>query len=186
QRRAFRRYCALLADSSQKDLSQVDFRETVNGRPYLSDREDIWFSFSACSSGCLGAWSMSHAVGIDIEDRMQEIEALELAKAYFSKPEATAVATLEEGRAVPTILKYWSLKEAALKSIGEGLPFGLDTFEFRLDPQVSVAKAPGEPSSFTAFAVSAPNSVAALVIRDITYELSLTQQHVGIQSFRGL
>ncbi len=37
-----------------------------------------------------------------------------------------------------TFYQFWSLKEAALKSIGEGLPFGLYAFEFEVDPKINI------------------------------------------------
>jgi len=106
-------------------------------------------------------------VGIDIEDLTQNIEASDLARSFYSEAEATEVSGLEGVESSETFLRYWSLKEAALKTIGEGLPFGLDAFEFKLDPNVSVVKAPGDASQFVAYTVSVPDSVAALIVRKI-------------------
>ncbi len=60
QRRAFRRYCGALALGAQRSLSQIVFRETEKGRPYLPDLPDFRFSFSSCRFGFLGAWSATH------------------------------------------------------------------------------------------------------------------------------
>src|SRR5215212_3919878 len=56
QRRAFRRYCGAVASSSRSELSQIIFDETENGRPWLTSRPDLSFSFSSCSLGSLGGW----------------------------------------------------------------------------------------------------------------------------------
>ena len=61
-----------------------------------------------------------------------------------------------------------ALKEAALKSIGEGLPLGLDTFEFELEPTPRVVRAPpdqGRPERFDAYWVEGTGGCAALAIR---------------------
>src|SRR5436190_7279214 len=168
QRRAFRRYCAFLADDTNQDLSQVQFSETDKGRPFLTDRNNLSFSFSSCSSGCLGAWSSSHAIGVDIEDQRQNIEAIELAQEFFSNAEAVKLEKLETVERVRTFLRYWSLKEAALKSIGEGLPFGMDAFEFQLDPDVRIVRAPTDPARFSAHLVSVPKTTAALVVSEFS------------------
>ena len=66
--------------------------------------------------------------------------------------------------------QFWSLKEAALKSIGEGLPFGLDAFEFELDPNLRVVHAPpdhGGPEQFGAHVIEGTDGCAALVIRSL-------------------
>jgi phosphopantetheinyl transferase len=67
-----------------------------------------------------------------------------------------------------TFCQLWSLKEAALKSIGEGLPFGLDAFEFELAPDLRFVRAPpdyGGPERFNAQIIEKTNICAAVVIQ---------------------
>jgi phosphopantetheinyl transferase len=54
QRRAFRRFCGARVLGSSPPLSQIVFNETGNGRPYLADLPDFWFSFSSCRFGFIG------------------------------------------------------------------------------------------------------------------------------------
>ena len=168
QRRAFRRFCGALALGSSQPLWQIDFEETENGRPYLSDLPDFRFSFSSCRFGFLGAWSSTHGIGVDLEDQTRHLEAVELAHRFFSGAEANAVERVGGLERLRTFFQLWSLKEAALKSIGEGLPFGLDVFEFELDPNVRVVHAPpdhGGPEQFDAHVIEGTDRCAALVIR---------------------
>jgi 4'-phosphopantetheinyl transferase len=172
QRRAFRRFCGATALGWSRPLSRIVFEETEHGRPYLSDLPDLWFSFSSCRFGFLGAWSSTHGVGVDLEDETRNLEALELAHRFFSGAEANAVARVYGLERRRTFFQFWCLKEAALKSIGEGLPFGLDAFEFELDPNLRVVHAPpdhGGPEQFDAHVIEGTdNSYAALVIRSLT------------------
>ena len=168
QRRAFRRFCGATALGSSQPLSEIVFDETENGRPYLSESPDFWFSFSSCRFGLLGAWSSTHAIGVDLEDRMRDLEARQLARQFFSVAEAEAVEEVGGLQRLRTFYRFWSLKEAALKSIGEGLPYGLKAFEFELDPSLRVVHAPpdhGGPERFSAYAIEGTDSCAALVIR---------------------
>ena len=168
QRRAFRRFCGATALGSSQPLSEILFEETENGRPYLSDSPDLWFSFSSCRFGILGAWSSTHGIGVDVEDLSRELEAAELARQFFSVAEAEAVEGMGGVERLQTFCRFWSLKEAALKSIGEGLPFGLDAFEFELTPNLRVIHAPpdqGGPEQFDAHVIEGTDSCAALVIR---------------------
>lgn len=168
QRRAFRRFCAATALGSSKPLSRFDFEETESGWPSLPASRVTWFSFSSCQSGFLGAWSSKHAIGVDLEDRTRDLEALELARRYFADAEAQAVECAGGPTRLHTFLQFWSLKEAALKSIGKGLPYGLDTFEFALTPRLRVVNAPtehGGPARFDAHMIDGTGGCAALVIR---------------------
>ena len=171
QRRAFRRFCGALALGSSQPLSQIDFEETENGRPYLSGLPDFWFSFSSCRFGFLGAWSSTHGIGVDLEDQTKDLEATELARQFFSGAEASAVEGADGLERLRTFFQFWSLKEAALKSIGEGLPFGLDVFEFELDPILRVVHAPpghGGRGQYNAHMIEGTGGCAALVIREFT------------------
>ena len=171
QRRAFRRFCGAAVLGSLRLLSQIVFEETENGRPYLSDLPDFWFSFSSCRFGFLGAWSSTHGVGVDVEDQTRNLEAVELAHRFFSGAEANAVERVDDLERLRTFFQFWCLKEAALKSIGEGLPFGLDAFEFELDPNLRVVHAPpdhGGPEQFDAHVIKGIDSCcAALVTRSL-------------------
>jgi 4'-phosphopantetheinyl transferase len=172
QRRAFRRFCGALALGSSQPLSQIDFEETENGRPNLCDLPDFWFGFSSCRFGFVGAWSSTHAIGVDLEDQTKDLEATKLARQFFTGAEANAVEEADGLERLRTFFQFWSLKEAALKSIGEGLPFGLDAFEFELDPDLRVVHAPpehGGPGQFNAHVIEGTDNCAALVIRNLTY-----------------
>lgn len=167
QRRAFRRYCGALALGSTSSLSEILFEETENGRPYLRDRPDLWFSFSSCQLGFIGAWSATRGVGVDVEDQPREQEVTGLAQMYFTESEAQTVR--QEGPArLRTFLQLWSLKEAALKSIGQGLPFGLNMFEFDLKRRLRIVDAPGNyggAARFSAHLFDPADASAALVLR---------------------
>ena len=107
QRRAFRRFCGAIALGWSQPLSQIVFEETEKGRPYLSDLTDIWFSFSSCCFGILGAWSSAPGVGVDIEDQTRNLEALELANRFFSGAEANAVERLNGLERLRTFFQFW-------------------------------------------------------------------------------
>ena len=63
--------------------------------------------------------------------------------------------------------KFWCLKEAALRSIGEGLPFGLDAFEFELIHSLRVAHAPPDYGGPGHSMIEGTDGCAALVIRSL-------------------
>ena len=172
QRRAFRRFCGVTALESSRHLLNFDFKETEKGRPYLSNAPDLWFSFSSNRFGFLGAWSSTRGVGVDLEDPTRNLEAAELAHRYFSGAEANEVEGVCGPERLKTFFRYWTLKEAALKSIGEGLPFGLDAFEFELHPNLRVVQAPpdhGGPEQFDAHVLKGTGGSAALVTRNLAY-----------------
>jgi 4'-phosphopantetheinyl transferase len=106
-------------------------------------------------------------LGVDVEDQVLEQEVADLAQAYFTESEARTVRDAGPTR-LRTFRQLWSLKEAALKSIGEGLPFGLDAFEFELDESPRVVGAPrdhGGPRRFSAHLFDQADVGAALVLR---------------------
>jgi 4'-phosphopantetheinyl transferase len=171
QRRAFRRFCGATVLGTSQPLSQIVFSETENGRPYLCDLPDYWFSFSSCRFGFIGAWSSTHAIGVDLEDQTKDMETTELARQFFSTTEANVIEAASGQDRSRTFFQFWSLKEAALKSIGEGLPFGLDAFEFELGPDLRFVRVPrghGGVKQFDAHILEGSDSCAALIIRSLT------------------
>lgn len=168
QRRAFRRFCAKHASGSSALLSEIVIDETIKGRPFLPEARDIWLSFSSCEAGFLGAWSSTHAVGVDLETIKPLDDISEMAQRYFSSAEAKAVTQVDGRERLERFFRFWTLKEAALKSIGEGLPFGLHAFRFELGPKLRVVDVPtGHPplKDDDVHIVEAPDICAAVVLR---------------------
>lgn len=169
QRRAFRRFCGAIALGIARPLSQVDFTATKKGRPYLSELPRTWFSFSSCDHGYLAAWSSSSAVGVDIEYSEQSVSPVEMANYHFAPNESDAVRKAADRERRKLFLRLWTLKEAGLKSIGEGVSYGLDAFQFETTPGVRVSFAPkqyGGPINFNARLMKIAGCCAALVIRN--------------------
>jgi 4'-phosphopantetheinyl transferase len=169
QRRAFRRFCGAIALGDARPLSQVGFATTREGRPYLSELPRAWFSFSSCRLGYLAAWSYSSAVGVDIESVDQAVSPVEMASYHFAPNESDAVCMAEVNERKRLFLRLWTLKEAGLKSIGEGISYGLDAFRFETTPGVRASFAPakfGGPNNFNARSLEIAGCCAALVIRN--------------------
>lgn len=168
QRRAFRRYCGAKATGSEQPLARIDFSETDKGKPFIAGFPDISFGFSSCKNGFLGSWSTTGFVGVDIESETRQMDYAALAHQYFSTAEATVVGDMQGLKRTRAFYRFWTLKEAALKCIGEGLPLGLDVFEFELSPDLQITNAPakhGGPNQFSASLIEEANNCAALVIR---------------------
>lgn len=167
QRRAFQRYCAATALATEKPLSTLDFIQSQIGKPVLAGDATKSFSFSSCKSGMMAAWSGFGTVGIDVEDRTRNLQPVRLAKMFFSISEARTIEEIEINERKLTFLKFWCLKEAALKSIGKGLPFGLDKFQFSLTRGLQITSAPvefGGPSRFLAGTVDIAPGCASIVL----------------------
>lgn len=168
QRRAFRRFCGALSLGNSQSLSHIEFVEADNGRPCLREAPHRWFSFSSWRGGYLGAWSATHAIGVDIEGQVLNCDATQLARTYFSAEEAGLVQGPDDTPKLQSFFELWTLKEAALKSIGEGLPYGLHAFEFELEPELRMVRAPadhGGPQEFSAHLISRADNCTAIVIR---------------------
>jgi len=72
-------------------------------------------------------------VGFDLERFDRRIE-LELADRYFRPEEVKWLASLPAGERPRGFLRLWTLKEALIKAMGEGLSRELDSFWFEVFP----------------------------------------------------
>ena len=73
-------------------------------------------------------------IGVDVEACDKRVP-LAVARRYFSPREAAALDALAPEARPQRFLRLWTLKEAYLKAVGEGLPGGLDRMTFTLGEQ---------------------------------------------------
>jgi 4'-phosphopantetheinyl transferase len=86
-------------------------------------------------------------LGVDVEAADKRV-SLPVARRYFSPREAAALDALPPEARPHQFLRLWTLKEAYLKAIGEGLPGGLDrmTFTLHTDGEIGFEPEDGSPA----------------------------------------
>ena len=77
-------------------------------------------------------------IGVDVEASDKRVP-LPVARRYFSPREAAALDALAPEARPRRFLRLWTLKEAYLKAVGEGLSGGLDRMTFTLGDDAGIA-----------------------------------------------
>ena len=77
-------------------------------------------------------------IGVDVEASDKRVP-LPVARRYFSPREATALDALAPEARPRRFLRLWTLKEAYLKALGEGLAGGLDRITFTLGDDAGIS-----------------------------------------------
>jgi 4'-phosphopantetheinyl transferase len=72
-------------------------------------------------------------VGIDVEPLDRRTDGLEVASRFFSRTEADALERCDADERQARFIETWTLKEAYVKAIGEGLSCPLASFSFAYD-----------------------------------------------------
>ena len=73
-------------------------------------------------------------IGIDAEHMEPSRPLLELAEHYFAQAELAQLHAIADAARVTAFYRFWTLKEAIIKAIGEGLSLPLKRFAFTLEP----------------------------------------------------
>jgi 4'-phosphopantetheinyl transferase len=116
----------------------LEFVADTYGKPMVSPRSrgrlaELHFNLSHSHGVVVCAVGGGRQVGIDVENRLREVEYLALAERYFAAAEFAHLQTLDGADLQSAFFAIWTLKEAFVKAIGQGLSFPLDSFAFRLD-----------------------------------------------------
>ncbi len=112
------------------------FQYGTHGKPYLE--QEICFNMSHSGGLAVYAFTRNVQVGIDVEHIRQMPDAEEIIARFFSSYENSVFRGLPEDQKQEAFFRCWTLKEAYIKAIGDGLAHPLDQF--------SVSYAPGEPA----------------------------------------
>ena len=128
--------CRTILSRYQPDVlpHQWQFQPGPHGKPEVvgpkCNQGQLHFNLSHTEGVVVLAVSRAGAIGVDVECTDRPIDHLGLANRYFAQVEAEAVKNrLAEDRGA-LFYRIWTLKEAYVKAVGQGLAHALDSFWF--------------------------------------------------------
>jgi 4'-phosphopantetheinyl transferase len=177
-RASLRRVLGLCLD---RDPAGLTFEYTDRGRPSLRLASHPDFDFNLAHSGDLALLALSsRTVGVDVEQRREIPNGLEIARRFFSPREVAALKHLTENERRDGFVNAWTRKEALIKAVGAGLG-ALEEMEVSLArmrrrrssvPRAARARGSSSTSSRTRDYVGAVTVQAAPPIRLTTWHSS--------------
>ncbi len=121
----------ILARILQTGPSEIPLTTTAQGKPCLPEhheRQKIHFNLSHTAGKILLAATLDRNLGVDIERIRPHMPHEELARRFFSPTEHAAIAAVRPADRPRAFFTTWCRKEAILKSTGQGISAGLQTF----------------------------------------------------------
>ncbi|MFZ5560710.1 MAG: 4'-phosphopantetheinyl transferase family protein [Pseudomonadota bacterium] len=119
-----------LAEHLHKPGRDLRFYRDNKGRLLLRDAPEGHFSLSHCR-GFVAILVADAGCGIDVEVP-RNVPALRLAERYFSPAEVAWLSSRGEAYRLREFFRLWTLKEAAVKALGQGLANNLARLAFSL------------------------------------------------------
>lgn len=101
----------------------MQYVQNVYGKPYFRDCPHIFFNVSHSGDMCIVCFS-DYEVGCDVQ-KMEKAD-LSVAKRFFTAPERDYILNSKDTDAA--FYSVWTLKEAFIKAVGQGLAIPLDSF----------------------------------------------------------
>ena len=128
---------------TESDPAVFKFKYLKHGKPVLEDSTlytDITFNVSHSNDVALVAISRKQNIGIDVEKINYEADHQALVTRFFSKAEQAEFNNYSESIKAKAFYACWTRKEAFIKATGDGVTYGLDTFDITVDPEVQQPK----------------------------------------------
>ena len=171
--------------SAHGDRAPHEWRFTAgaHGKPALSlddaTRTPLMFNLTHTDGLVACAVARDAELGIDVEAIDRHADILSLANRYFSPTEAAGIAQCAEDARQTRFIEIWTLKEAYVKALGEGLSCPLHEFAFVFEGPSGLRfegarTAPPTPWCFALFAPSDRHRMAIAVRGEAAHERELT------------
>lgn len=111
----------------------VDISYSDYGKPYLPTKT-IDFNVSHSEEFGLFAFCLGAEIGVDLEKIRPINDAEGIAARFFSEGEYQRLQQSPSDRRSEAFFACWTLKEAFIKAVGEGLSYGLSEFDVSFVP----------------------------------------------------
>jgi 4'-phosphopantetheinyl transferase len=152
--------------------SRITFVYGSKGKPALASVDNVQFNMT--HSGTLAAVAITAdcQIGIDVEQIRQLSDMEQIAERFFCPEETKEIMSVPPCERAHTFFRCWTLKEAYVKAVGDGLSVPLNGFQVTLQPDrpkrlVHVGNDIAAAESWTLHELClAPDHAAALAYRD--------------------
>jgi len=119
----------LLSFYLNSEPAAIQLNKHEKGKPFTSDDPSLCFNMSNSGNYVVYIFSRAGEVGIDIEKIRTLPDLDELIDKNFSSKEKIFICENSESKG-KRFFKFWTVKEAYLKAIGEGMRLAPDNLEF--------------------------------------------------------
>lgn len=124
----------LLGGYLQLPPVEIAFTYGACGKPEIDPDNNIKFNISHASGAIVLGFVQNDRIGVDVEFIDEKIDAMQIAKHFFSKEEIAALYSERDDDIIEAFYNCWTRKEAFIKAVGDGLSFPLDQFVVSLKP----------------------------------------------------
>jgi 4'-phosphopantetheinyl transferase len=125
----------ILSNYLAVDPLAVQIGRQPKGKPFSIDDESLFFNTSNSGDLCVYAFNRDGEIGVDIEHIRKLPDLDELIKRNFTAQEIYFINRKPDDRA-SRFFRFWTIKEAYLKAIGEGMRLTPDNMEFQVERNV--------------------------------------------------
>lgn len=147
-------------------VEAVRIERDQHGKPWLANCPQLHFNISHSGPAALLAFAWNQPLGVDVEQGARVRSPMRLAHRFFHPDEAAQLGALPRERQHRGFLSLWTGKEAVLKAIGRGLPYGLDRIILGISANAQLDGVPriaGTPANWQLVAIDLePPLVGAL------------------------
>ena len=149
----------------------IQFRYLEKGKPELAAIPETGpLSFNVSHSGgvALFGFTGDRAIGVDVEKIRTDFDTDAIARRFFSEREREQLASLPQDQRHDAFFRYWTLKEAFIKALGEGLSHPLRQFDVTTESPIALITRPdaSEAANWSLQRVDAgPDHAAAFAVR---------------------
>lgn len=114
------------------DADKVKLGRHAKGKPFSADNLNLRFNMSNSGRKVVYAFSMEEELGIDLEFSRDLDDLNDLITKNFTSSEIDYI-TKNPSEKKYRFFKFWTIKEAYLKAIGEGMRLPPDKLEFSIN-----------------------------------------------------
>ena len=118
-------------------LNEYFLKMNKYGKPYIKDYNENHFNISHSGDWVICGIS-EFELGVDVEEKKEFRDIIEIAKRFFSKQEYLYLQELNDvNRQTAVFYDIWTKKESFIKAVGQGISLNLGSFSVPINLTIS-------------------------------------------------